>query len=151
MKLKKIQIREFRSINDSGSFDVDNITCLVGKNESGKTALLQALYQMNPIIDYDAGYNITHDYPRVDVEDYRYEIEQAKREPAIVAHVKFELDKADAEKIQYFTGETDVVGKIFNITRCYEEDYEVEYSFDEIVALKNLVENTIFLTKSQIK
>ena len=31
----------------------DDITCLVGKNESGKTALLQALNKLNPIADAD--------------------------------------------------------------------------------------------------
>ena len=51
MKLREFTVREFRSIWDSGPIAVDDlVTCLVGKNESGKTALLTALYRTNPII-----------------------------------------------------------------------------------------------------
>lgn len=139
MKLKTVHIREFRSIDDSEPFDVDEITCLVGKNESGKTALLHALYQMNPIIEAHAGYDITGDYPRVDVEDYRHAVQEAKRPPATVAHVTFELEEDDAEAVQVYTGEKDLNGKTIEVTRGYDDDYQVESFFDEATALKNLV------------
>lgn len=49
MKLIKAQVRMFRNILDSGEVDIqDDVTCLVGKNESGKTAFLHALYRLNP-------------------------------------------------------------------------------------------------------
>ena len=139
MKLKTVLIREFRSIDDSGPFDVGEITCLVGKNESGKTALLRALYQMNPFVEAESGYSITGDYPRVNVEDYRHEVQEAKRQPATVARVKFELDEDDAEAIRVYTGERALKGKTIEVTRGFEGDYQVEYSFDEVAALKNLV------------
>lgn len=51
MKLKEFRVREFRSIWDSGPIKVDDkVSCLVGKNETGKTALLTALYRASPII-----------------------------------------------------------------------------------------------------
>ena len=38
MKLKEFRVREFRSVWDSGPVKVDGqVTCLVGKNEAGKT------------------------------------------------------------------------------------------------------------------
>lgn len=45
MKLKAFRIRNFRSIVDTGwqSISPDNITCLIGQNESGKTSVLEAL------------------------------------------------------------------------------------------------------------
>lgn len=49
MRLTKVQITEFQCIRDSNEFEVGDITCLVGKNEAGKTALLQALRRLNPI------------------------------------------------------------------------------------------------------
>lgn len=49
MKLTKVRITNFQCIHDSTEFDIGDITCLVGKNESGKTALLKALYRLNPI------------------------------------------------------------------------------------------------------
>ncbi|ASF46227.1 AAA family ATPase [Methylovulum psychrotolerans] len=62
MKLLKAHITNFRSIEDSNEFEIGDLTCLVGKNEAGKTAILQALYGLNPM-GYFA-YDKTRDYPR---------------------------------------------------------------------------------------
>ena len=45
MKLKAFRIRNFRSIVDTGwqNISPDNITCLIGQNESGKTSVLESL------------------------------------------------------------------------------------------------------------
>jgi predicted ATP-binding protein involved in virulence len=45
MKLTAFRIRNFRSVVDTGwqSLSPDNITCLIGQNESGKTSVLEAL------------------------------------------------------------------------------------------------------------
>lgn len=46
MKLKAFRIKNFRSIVDSNwnNLAFDNITALIGQNESGKTSVLEALY-----------------------------------------------------------------------------------------------------------
>ncbi len=45
MKLIAFRIKNFRSITDTGwqSLSPDNITCLIGQNESGKTSILEGL------------------------------------------------------------------------------------------------------------
>jgi hypothetical protein len=49
MKLKTVRIRMFRNILDSTEVTVQpDVTCLVGKNESGKTAFMQALWRLRP-------------------------------------------------------------------------------------------------------
>jgi predicted ATPase len=48
MQLQEFQITNYRSINDSGPVAVSKITSLVGRNESGKSNLLLALYALNP-------------------------------------------------------------------------------------------------------
>lgn len=49
MRLQRVEVKRFRNILDSGSVEVDrNVTCLVGKNESGKTAFLHALRGLLP-------------------------------------------------------------------------------------------------------
>jgi predicted ATP-dependent endonuclease of OLD family len=71
MKLKRAQIENFRSVEDSTAFEIDpEITCLVGKNESGKTSLLTALYRLNPIFDADSKFDTQKDYPRRYLSDY---------------------------------------------------------------------------------
>ena len=37
MHLKSVQVTNFRSADDSGAFELAPVTCLVGKNESGKS------------------------------------------------------------------------------------------------------------------
>jgi hypothetical protein len=58
-------VRKFRSIENSGAvrFEPD-VTCLVGKNESGKTAFLEALHQANPFGGPGREFDELRDYPR---------------------------------------------------------------------------------------
>ncbi|MCY4305079.1 MAG: AAA family ATPase [Aestuariivita sp.] len=49
MKIKKVHVRSYRSVIDSKEFEVNGEkTILVGPNEAGKTALLQAIQHLNP-------------------------------------------------------------------------------------------------------
>lgn len=63
MQLKSFQIRNFRSINDSGEIDVSRITALLGRNESGKSNVLRALHSLNPADGFKA-LNPIKDFPR---------------------------------------------------------------------------------------
>ena len=69
MLLKKARVQKYRSIRDTGYFDVeDGKTILVGPNEAGKTALLEALHRINPaggLRNFDA----LRDYPRSEYND----------------------------------------------------------------------------------
>jgi len=50
VQLIRARITDHRSVGDSEIFDVEkDVTCLVGKNESGKTTLLQELFRLNPV------------------------------------------------------------------------------------------------------
>jgi len=63
MKLKDVRVTNFRNFIDSGSVRIeDDITCIVGKNESGKTAFLQALYRLNPARSH-VNFSIQEQYP----------------------------------------------------------------------------------------
>ena len=61
MQLKKIRIQNFQSVIDSNEFEIGDVTCLVGKNEAGKTAMLKALYRLNPLNPKDSKYDAIHD------------------------------------------------------------------------------------------
>ena len=47
MRLASFRVRVFRNVIDSGDVTADDVACLVGKNEAGKSALLQALHALN--------------------------------------------------------------------------------------------------------
>ena len=104
MKLTKVRITEFQSILDSTEFEIGDVTCLVGKNEAGKTALLKALYRLNPIIEADGDFDPTDDYPRRAVSDYEDEIDAEKREPAVVIQATYELVKEEVAEIENVLG-----------------------------------------------
>ena len=63
MKLSKVRVQNYKCIEDSGTWVVDKTTCLVGKNEAGKSALLEALYKLNPVTEDPQGLTPT-EYPR---------------------------------------------------------------------------------------
>lgn len=48
MKLAGFEVQMFKCVMDSGWITVTPLTVIVGKNESGKTAMLKALHKFNP-------------------------------------------------------------------------------------------------------
>ena len=48
MRLTRYRVTNFRSIIDSGWINLDDVTTLVGENETGKTNLLLPLWKLNP-------------------------------------------------------------------------------------------------------
>ena len=121
MKLTNVRVTDFQSVRDSTEFDIGDVTCLVGKNESGKTALLQAMYRLRPIVDADAGYSVTDDYPRRDVADYNYQLERNGRQHAVVAELTYKLDEADAAAIAEVFGPEALVSRTITISKAYEQ------------------------------
>ncbi len=64
MRLKTARIQNYRSIRDTGWFSVeDGKTILVGPNEAGKSAILQALQQLSRP-EGVKGFDPLRDYPR---------------------------------------------------------------------------------------
>jgi hypothetical protein len=64
VRLVSFHVRLFRNIIDSDEILVDeHVTCLVGKNEAGKSAMLQALHHLNPA-NVTAPLDLLDEYPR---------------------------------------------------------------------------------------
>lgn len=62
MRLTRFKVQNYRSINDSQWVDVDDTTVIVGKNESGKTSLLKALWKFNPFKPHP--YSLDREWPK---------------------------------------------------------------------------------------
>jgi len=93
--LKTASVQKFRSIEDSGTvrFEPD-VTCLVGKNESGKTAFLEALHQANPSGGAGRGFDELRDYPR-----HLRGRDRAQIAGTVPISATFELEDADLEAV----------------------------------------------------
>ncbi|OKI25147.1 AAA family ATPase [Streptomyces sp. CB03911] len=64
MRLESIALQRFANFTESQGMDVEpDVTCLIGKNESGKTTILKALHRLNPANNPDS-FDITEHYPR---------------------------------------------------------------------------------------
>lgn len=93
MRLIKARVQNYRSIKDTGEFEIENLkTILVGPNEAGKTVLLKALQQLSRPEGID-GFDIIRDYPRSLYND----ITTGKINPEEVEVVRghFELEDED--------------------------------------------------------
>src|SRR5438094_155857 len=124
MKLIAFHVREYKSTRDSNPIAVGDVTCLIGKNESGKTTLLRALYNLNTIIAEQGNYDVVDEYPRADVEDYRQAVEAGQRKPAMVVTATFELDEPEVDAIEKEFGEAVVADKKFTVSKGYDNNLE---------------------------
>ena len=98
MKLTRVRVQNYRSVRDTGWFDIEQAkTILVGPNEAGKTAVLEALQQINRpegVKPLDP----LRDYPR---KLYNADIQSQKRDPSAipVASAVFTLEPDDLAKL----------------------------------------------------
>src|SRR6195256_207617 len=97
MRLKRARVQKYRSIRDTGYFDVEDAkTILVGPNEGGTTALLEALQKINPpggLRNFDA----LRDYPRSEFNDIV--TGKVRLEDTTLVEAHFALSDEDKEGI----------------------------------------------------
>lgn len=97
MKLIKARVQNYRSIIDSGTFEIEALkTILVGPNEAGKTVLLKALQQLNKPEEIE-GFKAIRDYPRSLYNDIT--TGQVEAEDIEVVRGYFQLDEEDKELV----------------------------------------------------
>jgi energy-coupling factor transporter ATP-binding protein EcfA2 len=98
MRLKKARVKKYRSIRDSGWFDVKEAkTILVGPNEAGKTALLEALQKINPPREAVRNFDALRDYPRSEFSDIVSG--KVRLEDTTIVEARFALEPEDRELI----------------------------------------------------
>ena len=150
MKLTKVRITNFQSIQDSTEFDIDDITCLVGKNEAGKTALLRALYRLNPINEEDGNFDVMEDYPRQTVTDYEHEVATARREPAEVVQATYSLEPDDIATVEEVFGSGCLKDKVPCLTlhKGYSNELKFcSFAVDDEPDQTHMVDNQILLDR----
>lgn len=121
MKLTRARVQNYRSIRDTGQFDIEDVkTILVGPNEAGKTAVLQALQRLKPPADIKP-LSPLRDYPRALYND----IATKKVKPADVTVVTgwFSLDNEDLKELPAgFNGE----GNVFVVSRKLDNNIKYD-------------------------
>lgn len=65
MKLVAVTVQRFRNFVEPQRIEIeDDVTVLVGKNESGKTTILKALHRLNPANGDSRAFDLVTEYPR---------------------------------------------------------------------------------------
>lgn len=116
MKLKKVTIHKYKSIESDQTFSVDDtVTVLVGMNEAGKTSVLEAIAKVNYFQDDKSfKFDTTHDYPRKE----KKKLDKSKVDPKAVTLV-FEIDDELLKEISDDMGPNVFTEKEFTYSRKY--------------------------------
>jgi len=149
MKLIRAHVKKFQSVQDSTAFELDDLTCLVGKNESGKTAVLQALYKLNPIDENEANYDVTDDYPRTYVTAYQQEVAAGTRKPDTVVEATFQLTSAEAALLETDLGKGVLLDGAVTLVKGYDNQRRFLLTASDPIAGKALLSKRDLLDRLQ--
>lgn len=124
--LKKVEIDKYKSFLEKQEINVEaGVTRIVGKNESGKTAFLEALAKFNYFDETDVAYHFdsTNDYPRGLLKKYQQEF---PNNDFCVISCSFEISEELLKEIEedvggnVFTQNTVIMSKGYNNTMRFE-------------------------------
>ena len=115
MRLRKFRVRAYRCIHDSGEITVGDLAAFVGRNESGKTTILQALTLLNK----------DEEISELDLCD---EMSEELKEEIKLAEGEFELNQHEIDLVkEKFPNLTDFKKiKLFRTNRSQKVMYEFE-------------------------
>lgn len=122
MKLKKVEIHKYKSFESDQRFELnDGISVLVGMNESGKTATLEAIAKTNYFqADKQFKFNLTHDYPRKG----KKKIDKSGENPNAIT-CTYEIPQWLLDEISEDVGQNVLKSKEFSVTSKYKNSNKI--------------------------
>lgn len=115
---KRFKVTNYRNIDDSDWIPLERVTAFVGRNESGKTALLKALHKFNPATSEP--YNPQREFPR---DRFTRDFKKGSDWP--VCAVEFELSPTFRAALKANLG-TDIPSRAV-CTRYYDGSLDISY------------------------
>lgn len=141
MRLTEVNVRKYKNIIDSNTVKIKkDITCLVGKNESGKTSFLHALYRLFPVRK-NAKFQVEYDYPAWLLKRERMQGVELEKERPVSAI--FELDSEDKKIIQDKFGDV-LKSDCIELIRAYDGHLFFNFNSDESKFIKELLKGLKF-------
>lgn len=135
MNPTRARVRNYKCIADSGWVEIDDLTCLIGKNESGKTVLMEAISQLNPARDREFTPRV--DYPRRQWPEYK---RRHDTDPDPVVSVEFAL--TDAERARLADRGGRAVDDTVVVTKNYANERSWDIEVDESTYLDWVLSNS---------
>ena len=121
MLLTGFQVEHFRSIDKSEWIDVEDVTALIGTNESGKTNLLCALWKLNPA-SKDGDINLLTDAPRK-----LYSQSRASNKDTVFIHAEFLLNDEESQHVSNLRKRPSNEVKKVSVSRKYDGGYYISF------------------------
>lgn len=120
VQLTRFRVRKFRNVVDSGDIQAEgDVSCLVGMNEAGKTAVLSALHRLKPVDG--ATFDTQRDYPRWLLTQDR----KAKLIPEVrPIEADFQLDDDELRSVAERFGEGVLTNETVTLYRKYDDTTE---------------------------
>lgn len=112
MKMVAFRISKFRSIEDTGWVNINDMTAFIGKNESGKTNILKALHKFNSLNDF---YEIEKDWPKNDRHN--------KKKNHIVCSIRYKLEKDDDDILNINVAKVD---DLIEISKSFDNTFYLD-------------------------
>lgn len=136
MILHTVRVQNYKSVNDSTSFEVDEkVTYLVGRNESGKTTLLQAISKLNPVDPATADFVIL-EYPRSRMLAYQ---QRADAQPDEVLTTTWSLSQEDIADLEDILGPAAREINGVEISKGYSNETVWKLEIDEQAVVRHLI------------
>ena len=134
MRLVRVRVTNFKSVLDSEWFTLGDLTCLVGKNESGKTAILEAIEKLGSVRP-EREKLLETNYPRVNWSEYE---ETETVDTALTT--EWELTVAEHASVVSIAGDSSVVtSKTVTVSKNYSN--EIHWAIP--VSLARAVEHAV--------
>jgi predicted ATP-dependent endonuclease of OLD family len=133
VKLVSVEVDHFKNILKSEVVAIQpDVTCVVGKNESGKTAFLQALHRFYPA-QPNVTFNAQRQYPAWLEKQHRRQKDIDQHCPVCCT---FELEQSDLDVVQQALGSGVLKSKTIPISRTYSNlfRWKVEINEPAVVA-----------------
>ncbi|MDE0215924.1 MAG: hypothetical protein OXN79_05010 [bacterium] len=119
---------------------------LVGKNEAGKSALLEALYLLNP--SYDEAFDVDEQYPKWLLVQDRRQGDPNQRVPITAT---FELGSSESEALEHVVGPGVLTDNKVRMERAYSGEPRWDFGTDETAAVRALVSRFPDQLKGRVK
>ena len=137
MKLIEAHATNYRNIIDADPVAIGQTTCLVGKNEAGKSAFLKALEGIHSTDATFKDYGKITNYPRRMLAEYESDHGE---DQARVMRTRWKLDAVDKKLIAAEFGEDTLTGDTVVVEKTYEQEgTSWTVPFDGKAALAHLI------------
>ena len=136
MNLKEVRVLNFKCVLDSEWFTLDELTALVGKNESGKTTILEAIERLNSVDPARSLFKKT-DYPRMLWEQFDHSTDSP-----LAIESRWALSEDEVNSINGFADVAVLTSHEITLSKNYENSLLWSVSLDYQAAVKALVDNS---------